>query len=310
MKRPEHQRIHVEDALKHLWECGEAGRTATVESVAGALGVRRGKAAGLLSLLRARALAEPAGDAFRLTADGRQYALQVVRTHRLYETWLSRETGLPAADWHRVAHQAEHHLGREAVDRMADTLNNPRFDPHGDPIPTREGVLPPQQRVTLAEWPDGQDAAIEHLEDEPESLFRRFGRLGIGAGLLLENPRHCPDGAVAARAEGRDLVIPAVLVPMVHVAAPDPDQAARAGLGRLVDLRPGQRTTVRGLSPTCLGNERRRLLDLGLVPGTPVACAFTSPFGSPRSYEIRSSLIALRDDQAARILVDPSPNDQ
>lgn len=84
--------------------------------------------------------------------------MQVVRTHRLYETWLARTTSTPAAEWHREAHKAEHHLEAAEVDAMDDRLNNPRFDPHGDPIPTREGILPKRSLTSLASWPDGTAA--------------------------------------------------------------------------------------------------------------------------------------------------------
>ena len=305
--RPNPQRVQTEDALKHLWECEEGGGAGTAGSLAGTLGIRSGKAAAILARLGSDGLAAPAGEVFRLTEDGRQYALHIVRTHRLFETKLARTTGLPPSDWHRAAHQAEHHLDRQQVDRMADDLNNPRFDPHGDPIPTREGTLPARKRVTLAEWPVGRAAVIEHLEDEPESLFRRLGRIGLAPGMLLADPRPQADGSIRTRTEGREISLPGLLLPLVHVGEPDADQAMRATWGNLADLGPGGRTTVRGLSPACLGAERRRLLDLGLVPGTAVACAFSSPFGSPRSYEIRGSLIALRTEQAARVLVDPSP---
>ena len=304
LPRPDSQRVQIEDALKHLWECEEGGGAGTVESLAGALAFRSGKAAEVLALLGSQGLAAPAGGVFHLTEDGRQYALRIVRSHRLYETKLAQTTGLPPSDWHRAAHQAEHHLDREEVDRMADDLNNPRFDPHGDPIPTREGTLPARQRVSLAEWSPGQAAVIEHLEDEPESLFRRLGKFGLAPGMLLGDPQRQDDGSIRTRTEGREISIPAVLIPLIHVTMPDPDQAARASWGRLSDLAPGGRTTVRGLSPACIGAERRRLLDLGLVPGTSVTCLFSSPLGSPRSYEIRGTLIALRTEQAARVLVE------
>jgi DtxR family Mn-dependent transcriptional regulator len=304
-------RIQLEDALKHLLDCDEAGRGATVESLAGALSWKRRQAAEILGHLRGRGLATVAGDAHHLTGDGRMYALQVVRTHRLYETWLALETSTPAADWHREAHKAEHHLEATAVDALADRLNNPRFDPHGDPIPTREGHLPRRMLTSLASWPDDQPARIEHIEDEPEILFRQAEALGLAPSTRIDALRHLEDGSLAAMLEGRRIVIPAAIAPLIHVAGPDREDNPPANLSRLSDLPVGGDALVYALAPACIGPERRRLLDLGVVPGTRIRCEFASPFGSPRSYDIRGALIALRDHQADRILIhapgSPSP---
>ena len=109
-------RERMEDALKHLLDCDQSERGATVESLAGALGKPQKLSAEILGALRGRGLVTATGTAHYLTEDGRIYALQVVRTHRLYETWLARETSTPATDWHRVAHKVEHHLEASAVD--------------------------------------------------------------------------------------------------------------------------------------------------------------------------------------------------
>jgi DtxR family Mn-dependent transcriptional regulator len=297
------KRVRLEDALKHLLDCDEGGRGATVDSLAGALQWPRKLAAEILGELRGRGLASVAGDAHHLTADGRQYAIQVVRTHRLYETWLARETSLPAVDWHREAHRAEHHLEVEAVDAMADRLNNPRFDPHGDPIPTREGHLPRRRLESLASWPDEVSARIEHIEDEPPDLFRQAEALALAPGTRIDEVRHLKDGSIEALVEGRRLVIPAAVSAMIHVVAPDAEEAAPPGLRRLSGLEIGGEAEVHGLAPSCTGLERRRLLDLGVVPGTRIRCEFASPFGTPRSYAIRGAMIALRDYQADRILI-------
>lgn len=296
-------RIQLEDALKHLLDCDESGRGATVDSLAGALSRPRRDAAEILGLLRGRGLATATGDTHHLTEDGRMYALQVVRTHRLYETWLARETSTPAADWHREAHKAEHHLEAAAVDAMADRLNNPRFDPHGDPIPTREGHMPKRVLTSLASWPDGRAARIEHIEDEPEILFREAEALSLAPGSRLDETRHLADGSIEALSEGRRLEIPAAVATLIHVTSPEPGDEPPAGLGRLSDLPLGGEALVHALAPSCIGPERRRLLDLGVVPGTRIRCEFASPFGTPRSYDIRGALIALRDHQADRILI-------
>lgn len=299
-------RIQLEDALKHLLDCDESGRGATVESLAGSLGNSRKLAAEILGHLRGRGLATATGDAHHLTEDGRVYALQVVRTHRLYETWLARETSMPPSQWHREAHKAEHHLQAADVDALADRLNNPRYDPHGDPIPTREGHLPKRQLASLASWQDGVSSRIEHIEDEPEGLYQQAESLGLAPGTRLDECRHMEDGSLECAVEGRTMTIPAAVASLIHVTGLDEGEARPEGLRRLSDLPIGGDAMVYGLAPSCTGPERRRLLDLGVVPGTRIRCEFSSPFGTPRSYDIRGALIALRDHQADRILIHPS----
>lgn len=295
----------MEDALKHLLDCDESGRGATVESLAGAMSQPRTLAAETLGHLRGRGLATAADDVHHLTEEGRLYAVQVVRTHRLYETWLARTTSTPAVDWHREAHKVEHHLQAAEVDAMADRLNNPRFDPHGDPIPTREGSLPKRALTSLASWPDGLSAHIAHIEDEPESLFRQAEALGFAPGTRIEGSCHLADGSIECRVEGRRLTIPAAVATLIHVTGIGADDTEDVALTRLSDLPVGGEAVVHGLSPSCIGPERRRLLDLGVGPGTIIRCEFAGPFGSPRCYDIRGALIALRDYQAERILIHP-----
>lgn len=297
------ERVLVEDALKHLLDCEQTGGAASAHSLNGAFGWKQGRATEVLGLLRRRGLANPEGERWRLSEEGRQYALQILRTHRLYETFLARETSVPAQDWHRRADSAEHRLDARAADELADRLNDPRFDPHGDPIPTREGELPESRRVSLAEWPAGKDAVVEHVEDEPVDIFRKIQKQGLYPGLVLERLEPRPDGAVEVWTEGRALTIPADWLGMIHITQVQEDREWEKGLRRLSELALGKEGTVHGLSQRCIGSERRRLLDLGLVPGTAVRAEFESPFRWPRSYLIRGTLIALRRDQAEKILI-------
>ncbi len=295
--------ILAEDALKHLLASELAGGGVLAEDLATAMKIRRGKAERILAQLREQGLATVRGDGHFLTEEGRQQGLKILRSHRLYETWLARHSGLPPHDWHRTAQRAEHRLDAAAADSLADSLNNPRFDPHGDPIPTREGTLPAQVWTALPEWDAGAAAVVRHIEDEPEELFRQLDRLGLHPGMVLTEIHTQADGAITFRSEGRELVLASTLAALVQVAAVPVEITPDAMVRRLGDLRPGEEASIDSLSPACMGPERRRLLDLGMVPGTHIRCEFTSPFGSPRAYLVRGSLVALRREQAERILV-------
>ena len=165
--------------------------------------------------------------------------------------------------------------------------------------------MPKTRRVSLSEWPAGDDAIVVHIEDEPEGLFRKILGLGLHPGMVFGKIALQPDGGVRLRSEGRELDLPAEWLGMIHVANVPEEEGLATGLARLSELETGAEATVLGLSPGCVGAERLRLLDLGLVPGTKIRPEFESPFGSPRAYFIRGSMIALRREQAKLILVKP-----
>lgn len=289
----------LEDALKHLHESEYAGTSATVASMAGALSLSLEQAGRVLEEMARAGLADPAGPAIRLTAPGRDEARRIVRAHRVYETYLASETGITPEDLHRHADEAEHRLSREAVDALADRLGRPRYDPHGDPIPTREGALPPRRGVPLLEIADGEGALVLHLEDEPAGVFRAAAAAGILAGSRLTILGRGPDHLrVAVEDRERNL-------PLAVASAIQAEPCARpAPVRPLSSLAAGEHARVAHISPALGGGERRRLLDLGLVPGTAIGREFDSMLGSPTAYSVRGATIALRKEQADRIFVE------
>ena len=166
------ERIQIEDALKHLHECEYRGQSASAESLAGVMGCDVVESTDLLTKLLASNLVSQSHGAYSLTASGRGYARHVVRAHRLYETYLARIEGVPAELWHRQAERQEHKLSGTDVNELARKLGHPRFDPHGDPIPTRRGDSPALRGFSLLEAPVGWQGRIVHIPDEPPGVFR------------------------------------------------------------------------------------------------------------------------------------------
>jgi len=298
------ERIELEDALKHLHGCGERQRGATLESVAGSLHVRRERAAAILGRLLEADLAEHQSNAYVLTAQGRTYALELIRAHRLYETFLARRTETPEVEWHRAAHAAEHRLSREEVEALAQDLGHPRFDPHGDPIPKRDGEVPVSKASVLLDLPEGWEGRLAHVEDEPDAVYRRLVAEGFAAGMRLKLLARDAMG-LRVNLEGRVVELKSAEAANLE-AVSDPEATPLEGdrpVARLSAIPAGEAVEVDGLTPACRGAERRRLLDLGLVPGSSVRVEFAGPFGGPRAYRVRGSLIGLRREQAEQIVV-------
>jgi DtxR family Mn-dependent transcriptional regulator len=296
------ERVLLEDALKHVYTCESIGRVCTIESLAGQLEVSTGKAASLLSRLAESDLVRSEESGPTLTDPGRESALRLVRTHRLWERYLADRTGVPAGEWHAEAERMEHALTPDEVDALASRLGHPAWDPHGDPIPTTSGELPEVERITLAGVQPGRTVEIVHLEDEPREIYDALLADGLGLGARLDVVDRS-DRTVLVRARGREWPMAGVVARNVSVRVlPEGETADEPG-ETLLDLRPGEAGRVVDVSPACQGSQRRRLLDLGVVKGTEIRAELRSAAGDPVAYRIRGALIALRRGQAEWIRI-------
>jgi DtxR family Mn-dependent transcriptional regulator len=300
------EREAVEDVLRALLECDHRRHEAT-EAHLGALG-GLGREEGLRALGRAKeaGLADESAQAWRLTDAGRAVAVRIMRAHRLTETQLARTTSLPAAEWHGRAHQIEHVLSDIEVDRLADSLGHPRYDPHGDPIPTREGDFPAPEGQALLSWPEGRPGVIAHIEDEPPALFARLAARGIFAGMRFVRLASAANTGCVLVIEARREEMPSELAALIRARAllADEDEVP-SGACRLSDIARGASAEVLALLPGCIGAERSRLLDLGFVPGSRIEHELDSPLDGPAAFRVRGTLIALRRTQAEQVLVQP-----
>ena len=295
-------RVEVEDALKHIWDGEYRQRPATLESLAGALGLSGRAAAELVDRLGRLDLLDHEDSTLRLTADGRREALRVIRIHRLWERYLADETGLDAREWHAHAERREHGTSDQQAAALAATLGHPRYDPHGDPIPMPSGEVPPHQGMPLTQLAADQVAEIVHIEDEPDAVFAQIVAAGLTPGMRVRVLERSPK-RLRVEAEADEVVLAPVVaanVTVVPIEQPVPDAGA---MTRLSAIEPGEAAEVVALAVTCRGAQRRRLLDLGLVPGTRVSSELRGPSGDPTAYRIRGALIALRRDQAHHIFV-------
>jgi DtxR family Mn-dependent transcriptional regulator len=256
-----------------------------------------------LSLLREESLLIDNGSLLSLTPEGIRTATRVVRAHRLWERHLADETGFPETEWHALADRREHELSPGEVEDLSVRLGRPTLDPHGDPIPGASGEIASPHSVPLSALPAGAGAQIVHLEDEPEERYAELAALGLYPGLFIR----MLDGREAGYrflADGQEHVLSALAAGNISVLPTPP----RSPSGGAVDeplsvLRPGETATVMHISRRCRGAERRRLLDLGLLPGTSVQAEIAAPSGDPTAYRVRGGLIALRQDQARFIRI-------
>ncbi len=301
-------RVRVEDTLKHMLAARQRHVAATSESVAGAVGIGASAAAALIEEMEREGLLEMRASALSLTSTGRDYALQVVRAHRLWERFLDDETDLPLTAIHVAADRAEHRLSVNQTDRLDAQLGHPPTDPHGDPIPTTEGRIAPFPGIPLTDYPEGEDAEVTHLEDEPPGVFETIVSVGLSRGTRVRVTERLP-GLVRLEVGGETVSLPSVAASNVHVGPVREVIEPAVDVIPLARLSRGQAGEVVGIDDRVRGLTRRRLLDLGITPGTVIRPELEPLFGRPRAFRIRQTLVALRDEQAEGIQVRPLPAD-
>ena len=121
-----------------------------------------------------------------LTDTGRKIALEVIRHHRLLETYLSEALGVPWDEVHAEAEVLEHVLSEDLEDRISALLGDPTSDPHGHPIPTRDLAMPDASARRLWEALDGDRIAVERVSDDESEVLRYLAGLGIRPGTKLQ----------------------------------------------------------------------------------------------------------------------------
>ena len=296
------ERIYIEDALKHLFDRKYRKIATTIESISGSLNISRNHAAQLLSKLESQKLIQTQKNDFQLTRAGVSHALRIIRINRLWELYFADKTGFAETEWHSLAEVQEHFTTHEEAENLAQQMGNPGFDPHGAPIPTPDGVLPPKAGKSLADLEMNNFARIMNIEDEPEAVFSELTNAGLYPGLQVCVINRSPE-FVTLSVNNQELQISPLAAANVTVSLVDRPESDGKNDQVLSCLAIGESGTVTRISHACRGLQRKRLLDLGVIPGTKVIAEMGSAGGNPVAYSIRGALIALRKEQADNIYI-------
>jgi len=146
-----------------------------------------------------------------------------------------------------------------------------------------------------------------HVEDEPREIYDQLLAEGLHPGMRVRVLEH-DARRIRFEADSEEHVLaPVFAANLSAMELPETEEEAPGTFERLSGLELGQRAVVVGISGLCHGQPRRRLLDLGIVPGTVVTAELRSPSGDPTAYRIRGAMIALRREQADLIHVERPP---
>lgn len=119
----------------------------------------------------------------KLTTEGEEYAKNMVRRHRIWEVFLHQIIGIPWDKVHKEAHNLEHGASDYLINRMEEMLDFPAFDPHGDPIPSKEGVMPKQKKnKPLSALKENGRGKIVRVNDFDNKFLRYLAKIGFKLG--------------------------------------------------------------------------------------------------------------------------------
>lgn len=221
----------VEDYLKAIYELELREGTAGTNEIAAALRIAAPSVSGMIRRLSTQGLVthEPY-KGVQLTREGRRAALRTIRRHRVIEAYLTQALGYAWDRVHDEAERLEHAASDELIDRMAAAIGEPETDPHGAPIPTREGTPGTEPELSaLAELADGAHGRIARVGDRDGERLRYLATLGMAIGAEVELVSRAPyDGPITVKVAGKRRVIGPELARHIFVQ-PIPVKRPRRG---------------------------------------------------------------------------------
>ena len=301
----------AEDALKALYHLGRGGQLVLARELIRAADLQPGRYPIIAGELRRRkwvAVEDDAGTAgepgLRITPEGERRALELIRAHRLWERYLADKEGLPLTALHDEAMRREHLTTPEQLEELDRELGHPRFDPHGDPIPTATGEMPGAGEGTdLLHFPLHRLSLVVHVEDEPPSLFAQLAAIGLTPGAQVEIDERMPGKVLLWSGRQRLTLAPAAAERVFVVDAP-PERVP------LSEIEIGQAGRVVGVGMLPDGNTglglASRLATTGLAPGAEVAAVGAEPLGEPVRYRVNGAEFRLTRAEANQISLDPA----
>jgi DtxR family Mn-dependent transcriptional regulator len=176
----------VEDYLKAIYHLSSQGGFASTSDIAGMLEVAPPSVSGMVKRLSETGLIEHVPyRGVQLSPQGRRAALRMIRRHRILELYLTQQLDYDWDGVHAEAERLEHAVSDELIERMAGSLGQPRYDPHGDPIPTAAGEIEEADLVTIADAAVGSKLELRQVGTQDSARLRYFATQGLTPGVLL-----------------------------------------------------------------------------------------------------------------------------
>jgi DtxR family Mn-dependent transcriptional regulator len=196
----------VQDYLKAIYKIAESGQSVTTNAIAEKLKVTQASVTGMIKkLAEMNLITHTPYYGAELTDDGKKIALEIIRHHRLLELYLARAMGYSWDRVHDEAEKLEHVISEEFEDKIAELLGNPTADPHGAPIPSRDGTIDIRPLVKLTSLEPGQSTEIKQVSDHDPEKLRYLAEIGIYPGVEIAVLEKAPfDGPLLIRIKNKE----------------------------------------------------------------------------------------------------------
>ena len=209
----------VEDYLKAIYKAQADSSDVTTNDVAARVQVSAAAVSKMLRrLTELRLVSHTPYQGVRLTDAGEKMALEIIRHHRLLERYLVEALGYSWDTVHQEAERLEHHISEEFETRIDELLGHPATCPHGDPIPTRDGMVAQVSQRTLADQPGPAYLTISRVSDRDADLLRHLKALDMLPGTAIELVEQEPyGGAFVVRVGGREVRVAPLAARSIYI---------------------------------------------------------------------------------------------
>ena len=189
----------LEDYLKVIYVLEADGEKATTTAIAQALDVSNASVTNMFKKLAGmKLIVHESYNGAVLSPAGKKVALEILRHHRLLELYLKEVMGYSWDEVHDEAEKLEHHISEQFEDRIAELLDHPTYDPHGDPIPTKDGIMPEKATLALNEAEIKTLYMVGRVRDQNPELLRYLEQQGVLPGVELTIIEKAPfDGPIS-----------------------------------------------------------------------------------------------------------------
>lgn len=223
----------IEDYIKAIYALEVEHKKATTKGIAERLGVQMASVSGMVKHLAAEGYVQHVPyHGVQMTEAGRRIALGTIRRHRIIELFLVQTLGLAWDEVDADAEVLEHAVSDRLVERMYEYLGCPGFDPHGAPIPGKDGSVPPRRGVPLNQLAEGDGGSVVEVSDRDPEFLRYLTKLNLGIGSAIKVRECAPfEGPVTLELDDGTVAIGREACSRIRVAVKGRARSARPAKG-------------------------------------------------------------------------------
>lgn len=199
----------IEDYIKAIYTLELEEQKSSTKRLAQRLDVKMASVTGMMKHLASEGyLRHTPYYGVKLTEKGKRVAVNMIRRHRLIELFLSKTLGLTWDELHDDAEILEHAVSDRLIERIYEVLGCPEFDPHGSPIPAKDGPVPPRRGIPLSELIEGQVGRVVEVSDNDPEFLRYLTSLKLKIGSVVTIRQRAPfNGPITLQADGESIAV-------------------------------------------------------------------------------------------------------